>query len=609
MLGDRPPGDVDVALATAVVGAGPAGLLFALVGRLLAERRALPVDRWALGLFDKREQYARTHRLRMDPRPYRELQRALDDPRYDRLLEFLDQRGFSPGVNALEEHLVGTLAELGVRKEILCFGGASGEIDLRALVARLEAPRDARLTVVGADSVHSTVRETVFAETSSVRGRHEHVVRLRIRGPALPERLGAVQQYKLAKLLTSILDYRRNAGGFGEVDLFLPHTEHAAVASFGATPKQPIALVGARLRQLRAPLFLRIVEALARGFGDGPCEVELQSTFVLEHIVAPRRVRVHDDPRVDVFLVGDAAVSLPFFRGMACLGSCVHALARAHCDLLATLTRASPPHDLLGSPRPLVLGGRPLPGRIVQSVPTWVDGRPAQAVLHRWLGRWGMHLLVAEGSGWHAVHRRAPVRRAVAERELAAWIDPVKRYDREVEAIARAELRIVRARGAIIRGARELVRASALVPLPVGGWWLSMDPAAGERDAVSPGLLVNVVLAMMAAVLASFGAFGVGALAQVAAIAALVVQLAGGVAYRVTRAVEHAPGRWVRNVWQLQLATMFAIGVAAVMMPTLDGSGGRFTALVAWGMLVVALIVGVYASDRLGRRWLESAEL
>lgn len=615
MLGEGSPlealprGGAPVALATAVVGAGPAGLLFALVGRVLAERRGLAIDRWSLRLFDKREQYARTHRLRMDPRPYREMQAALDDPRCDRLLEFLEARGFSPAVNALEEHLVATLAELGVRKELLCFGHGPDEVDLRAIAEELGPSSAGRRTLVGADSVHSSVRDAVFTDAASVRGRHEHVARLRIRGPALPERLAPVQQYKLAKLLTSIVDYRRNAGGFGEVDLFLPAPEHAAVGSLGASPKQPVALDPSTLRELGAPLFRRIVDVLAHGFGDGPCEIELQSTFVLEHIVASRRSSTLGDPAIDVFLVGDAAVSLPFFRGMACLGASVHALARAHCDLLAAATLASPQYELLGPTRPLVLAGRPLPGRIVQAHPTWVDGRPAQAILHRWLARWGMHLLVRDGDRWLAVHRRAPVGRKVAERELTAWTDPVTRYDRELETITRAELRIVRARGALIRGARELVRVSALVPLPVGGWWLSLDPEAAERDTLSAGFVLNVVIAMLAAALAALAAFGTGGLAQPATIGALLVQLAGGVAYRVTRAVEHAPGRWLRNVWQVQLAMMFAIGIVVLVLPTLGDPGHRTTPISTWAALVAALVVGVYATDRVGRRWLDSAEL
>lgn len=59
-------------LATAVIGAGPAGLLFSLIGKLSMG------EAWELQLFDKRESYVRTHRLRMDPELYLAIQKALD---------------------------------------------------------------------------------------------------------------------------------------------------------------------------------------------------------------------------------------------------------------------------------------------------------------------------------------------------------------------------------------------------------------------------------------------------------------------------------------------------------------------------------------------------
>jgi hypothetical protein len=70
--------------------------------------------------------------------------------------------------------------------------------------------------------------------------------------------------------------------------------------------------------------------------------VELSSTFRLEHRAMRRFVFPLPELDATVFLVGDAAVSLPFFRGMACLGACVHALARLHVDLCAARAEARP---------------------------------------------------------------------------------------------------------------------------------------------------------------------------------------------------------------------------------------------------------------------------
>jgi hypothetical protein len=91
-----------------------------------------------------------------------------------------------------------------------------------------------------------------------------------------------------------------------------------------------VAITSQMLGKLRAPLFRAIVEHL-----EAPGrEVFLQSTFALEHAVMS--TLTFDVPNVgQVFLLGDAAVSLPFFRGMSCLARCAHSLARVHCDLAA----------------------------------------------------------------------------------------------------------------------------------------------------------------------------------------------------------------------------------------------------------------------------------
>jgi 2-polyprenyl-6-methoxyphenol hydroxylase-like FAD-dependent oxidoreductase len=292
---------------TVVIGAGPAGLMFSLIGKILLG------ESWSLSLYDKREAYVRTHRLRVAPEPYRAIQAELGDARFDRLLAFLEEARFSPEVNLLEAKLSELLAELGVRREVR-------EIDTET-IDDLDAD-----TIVGADSVHSTVREFVRGSVTPATQTHERVARLRVIGSDLPERLGVVDQFRLSKVLGSVVDYRVNKNGFAEMDLFLVEEEHAALGNLGASPKDPIEITPRMLAELKAPLFRAIVQHLARG----DCKIMLQSTFRLEHQVMPRVSFERHGKRV--FLVGDACASLPFFRGMACLASCAHALARAHAD-------------------------------------------------------------------------------------------------------------------------------------------------------------------------------------------------------------------------------------------------------------------------------------
>jgi hypothetical protein len=336
-------------LATVVVGAGPAGLLFCITARLLHAAQGGCATEWPIYLFDKRAGYERTHRLRIAPEPFRAIQAAVADPGFDDLIAFLDRCHFSPAVNDLEHQLDALARRVGVVKELVAVGPGAGEVPVTALPAFLvrsgRLTPATQLTIVGADSVHSTVSDAVRGGTRVVEHIHQTVARLRVTGAQLPEHLGRLDRYRLSKVLGSVVDYRRNPNGFAEVDVFLDGDAHERVAALGATPASPIELTPEVTRTLRAPLLDRLVGHLRRGLGGAACCVELQSTFRLEHRYLERLV--HPLPPAappapartargtTVLLVGDAAISLPFFRGMACMAACVLSLARAHLALLA----------------------------------------------------------------------------------------------------------------------------------------------------------------------------------------------------------------------------------------------------------------------------------
>lgn len=336
---------VGVRVATAVVGAGPAGLLFAIAARVLAAKRGEETaSALAIRIYDKRASYARTHRLRMAPEAYRELARELDHPVASELLGFLEGTEFAPEVNVLEAHLSRAAADLGLEKEQLSVGSAEGETSLAELRTRtlrcVGADDDALFTIVAADSVHSAVRELVRGDTMPTRVTHERIARVRVVGEGLARRLGALDRLRLSKVLGSVVDYRLNSNGFAEVDLFLTEEEFALVSGLGATPRAPVPLSAellARLRdpRARAPMFSAIVEHLAADPAGRRREVLLQSSFRLEHAVMPTLVFEDAATSGPVFLVGDAGISLPFQRGMSCLARCALHLARAHVALVS----------------------------------------------------------------------------------------------------------------------------------------------------------------------------------------------------------------------------------------------------------------------------------
>lgn len=475
-------------LTTAVVGAGPAGLLFTLIGKILMG------ERWDVRLYDKRESYVRTHRLRMAKEPYLAIGEDLQDARFDALLAFLGEHHFTPEVNLLEAKLTELLADLGVQKQVR-------EItDLASLGVE---------TIVGADSVHSTVRDLVRGSVEPKTHTHERVARLRVTGSDLPERLSVIDQYRLSKVLGSVVDYRRNSNGFAEVDLFLSEKEHAAVAALGASPKDPVPINTAMLRRAQAPLMRAIVAQLEHGAERA---IVLQSTFRLEHAVMPKvsfeAPQAHEGRVARVFLLGDAGVSLPFFRGMACLASCAHALAKAH----ATQTLDS--------------------------------------------------------------------------------------YEPAVQSIVEREVKVVRARAQIIRGVRELVRVSSLLPFPIQSWWLSAgtDP---EPDAIAPSTYFNLLVATSSVLAAALGF-----VSPWLAVISLPLQVGGGVAYRWTLSLEPGPHRYLRRVWEIQIALAGIAGIAGVYLGRLPWVAAGW-----WWILGVAFVLGIYVFERLVARRLKHADL
>lgn len=451
-----------------VVGAGPAGLFFSIAARLL--RPDAP-----LRIVDKRASYVRTHRLRMDPEPYLEWQEDLRDPRFDSIIDLLREHDFTPEINVLEEKLARTLADLGVEKEVLEVTSIDA-LDTDVIVA--------------ADSVHSAVRESVRGNVSPIVQTHEQVARLRVSGKELPKHLGLADKLRLAKVLGSLVDYRWNRNGFAEVDLFLTQAEHAEVGSLGANPKNPVRVTTQMLGKMRAPFFRAIVEQLERVHHS---EVTLHSTFRLEHLVMPKLAFEAKGKRI--FLVGDAGIALPFFRGMACLARCGRVLARMH-----------------------------------------------------------------------------------AEGDMS-----IARYDEAAREIRERELSIVRARGRLLRAAREVARVSALMPFPIQSWLLAAPDLDTRESAFTIGLFFNLVLAIAA-----------GALAFTPwPYLAIPVQIVGGAAFHTAITLEPGPHRWVRRIWQLQIAALFFIGVG------LTASRGLSNVTIAlwWLVLAIAFVVGLYGFE------------
>lgn len=526
-------------VVTAVVGAGPAGLLFAFLARALAASagRDLP-----LYLHDKRDSYVRTHRLRIAPEPYRDIARAVDHPGYAAFLTFLEHNAFKPAVDELERQLLSLVTDVGVHKERLRIGHGDGATSLAELRAQLEREKrlgpDDFLSIVAADSVHSETRELVRGSARPTQKLHQLVARLKVEGAELPDELPIIEQLRLSKLIASVMDYRKHPAGHAEIDLFLGPSEHRSLEALAANPKAPVELDPATLASLRAPLFCKIVDYLRHDFAPGGSLVTLWSTFVLEHkhmhpvSFAVPAINAH------VSLVGDAAISLPFFRGMACLAESAFALAEAH------VAAASP-------------------------------------------------------SGNRAA--------------LAA------RYQERIDGILNRELAIVEARARLIRGAREFVRLSELVPFPVQSWFLSVPDESTPAWRLTPGVVLNLAIATAGAAAALGAPLLAPALAgdwprrlviggALYALSAA-LQLAGGLLYRHTQNLDASAASAAKRLWTVQMLVLILGGVLISVSSLWRTSGLQLLPALSWLLFGASFVAGMLIYEALERRWWSRAEL
>jgi len=479
----------------------------------------------------------------MDPKPYRALGNDVSHPVVDDLITYLEGEGWRPAVNELEARLAAAARAFGVVKQPLEVGGPSAEVPLANLAQVVGASADLDqlpcFTVVAADSVRSQIRETIAGPASRIVKTHQGVARLVLRGPELPESLSPIEQLKLSKLLGSILDYRRKPGGFAEVDLFLSSREFAAVQQLGAVPKAPLVLGDKALEALGAPLFRRIVAYLSKGLSPAQLSIELWSTFKLEHaLVRPTSFPLGGEGRV--FLVGDAATSLPFFRGMACLGASVRHLAELHVEFAA-----------------MALEG-------VKSVQRVADE----------LREGGLRV-----KGYEA-----------AIEELRA----------EELAIVGARARLIRVAREFVRvsAMAPFPIQSWLLSVPEepthprelsAAFWLNLSFATTALGLAAAGPLLLLIT--------DPGLLGLSLLA-------LPVQAAGGVLYHYTRDHLPRSLPLVSTTWRLQiaLAAFGGLGFSA-WSSSVAGAPSMLAATVYWFVLGLTFVVGLYAFERLWRDW------
>jgi len=153
---------------------------------------------------------------------------------------------------------------------------------------------------------------------------------------------------------------------------------------------------------------------------------------------------------------------------------------------------------------------------------------------------------------------------------------------------------------------------SALLPFPIQSWWLRATDESPRSSRLSIWFFLNVAVALGALFFAAAGwlAPSGGPLGSWLAWLSLPAELAGGVVYHSALAFEEGAHKWVRRVWELQIATALVGGVALAAEATL--ASGRLALTLApvwWLLLGAAFVIGLYVFEGVVNRWFKSAGL
>ena len=190
---------------------------------------------------------------------------------------------------------------------------------------------------------------------------------------------------------------------------------------------------------------------------------------------------------------------------------------------------------------------------------------------------------------------------------------PLLSYESHVAEVRRREVTIVRSRGRLLNLAREFVRLSSLMPFPIQQWYLSHESPAQRRGRFTPGVALNVVVALISASIAVAAPLAGAMLWPPIGwlwLAALPVQILGGALYAATRTYEPGENPLVGTIWRLQIAVIGAIGVATtVFASVLHGRVAQVFGALGWFILGLAFLVGFVIFERVERRRLDLAAL
>ena len=533
--------------ATVVIGAGPAGLVFSFINRICLEQHNISPLQWPLLLLEKRTKYVRNHRLLLDKSEFERVQKQLDSLHFDKFIEFLKETNYKPVINELEIFLTQALNEFGISQTICDVGNSLEQTSLQTIKANLPdvfSQENQLWTIVGADSVRSTITGMLGNDKGRITGVHEYLIRLKLVGDHLPKSINIAENYRLSKVLSSVLSYRFNKNGFAEMDLFLNSKEYDKISRLNANPKNPINLTKELLDQLNAPFFQQVILAFIESNSEASLQqIQLQSSFKLEHSINRSRVRYLEELNAYGFLIGDAAISLPFQRGMTAMIKCAYQLSEVLFSIYDQLSVHTPVH----------------PSQQLESI--------------------------------------------------------ANRYQVQSDLIAKKEVKIVSSRASLVKGLRQFIRISAMLPFPIQSWLLGYESNSSGKSLNMAHFFLNLAFAFSASLCLGASFFLILQdnefwSSLIFIFIGSLLQFMGGFIYRANFTFPNQIHIFIKRIWQIQIVSWMLLGIGIMLFKSIKINsliGILFTT--AWWIGGILFVIGLVLFDQLGKYWIQKSKL
>jgi 2-polyprenyl-6-methoxyphenol hydroxylase-like FAD-dependent oxidoreductase len=284
------------------VGAGPVGLFAAIQTKLLCPTLNIR-------LYEKYEQYQREHVLHIDKRSYK------GTPPDQRFQEMLSELVDNVPTKMIEERFLAFARELGI------------EIQYQPILDTQKLAKDHPDTqiIVGSDGSHSLVRKEVFGDKKKIEENLQYIaeIKYKIHGKSRPMRFQMEFLPTLSLVEHFVSEHvGKEVDGQSQVSIrfFVDQQTFEEMQELGVNFKNPLKL--ARATEIETPGIKKLTTSIQKWLiaradliGDKQIELSERITAINLPVYRCERFALQHAGK-SWFLVGDAALGVPYFRAL-----------------------------------------------------------------------------------------------------------------------------------------------------------------------------------------------------------------------------------------------------------------------------------------------------